>query len=209
MLGCVKSHTEEHSIARRANACTFRRITDIEKHCMQDHVFWIMCTLEINRHEWSSLSKPLWTLSHNTDPMQKHTQTLRQNPMGVIEFIRHPRYPINYESCILIVLQQGHWKASSWPTKAISQKLFARLWRKGLHLITGVRRNMKNYLMPIWDKVLLRKGFIIETLFDKLKSQMGLEHTRHRSPTNAFVHILSWLTAYMLGKTKIKMKIVA
>ena len=73
----------------------------------------------------------------------------------------------------------------------ISKTLFARLWRKGLHLITGGRRNMKNYLMPIWDKVLLCKGFIIETLFDKLKSQMGLEHTRHRSPTNAFVHILS------------------
>ena len=73
----------------------------------------------------------------------------------------------------------------------ISKTLFARLWRKGLHLITGGRRNMKNYLMSIWDKVLLCKGFIIETLFDKLKSQMGLEHTRHRSPTNAFVHILS------------------
>lgn len=91
----------------------------------------------------------------------------------------------------------------------ISKKLFARLWQKGLHLITGIRRNMKNHLMPIWDKVLLRKRFIVETLFDKLKSQMGLEHTRHRSPTNAFVHILSCLTAYMLGKTKIKMKNVA
>lgn len=91
----------------------------------------------------------------------------------------------------------------------ISKKLFARLWQKGLHLITGIRRNMKNHLMPIWDKLLLRKRFIIETLFDKLKSQMGLEHTRHRSPINAFVHILSCLTAYMLGKTKIKMKNVA
>lgn len=91
----------------------------------------------------------------------------------------------------------------------ISRKLFARLWDQGLQMITGIRRNMKNYLMPIMDKILLRNRFIVETLFDKLKSEMGLEHTRHRSPTNAFVHILSCLAAYMLGKTKIKMKNIA
>ena len=91
----------------------------------------------------------------------------------------------------------------------ISKKLFNRLWGQGLQLITGIRRNMKNYLMPILDKLLLRKRFIVETLFDKLKSEMGLEHTRHRSPTNAFVHILSCLVAYTLGKTKIRMKDIA
>lgn len=91
----------------------------------------------------------------------------------------------------------------------ISRDLFTRLWQKGLHLITGIRRNMTNYLMPILDKLLLRKRFIVETLFDKLKSEMGLEHTRHRSPTNAFVHILSCLVAYTLGKTKIRMKNIA
>lgn len=91
----------------------------------------------------------------------------------------------------------------------ISKKLFARLWDQGLHLITGIRRNMRNYLMPIMDKLLLRKRFIIETLFDKLKSEMGLEHTRHRSPTNAFVHITSCLVAYTLAKTKIRMKDVS
>ena len=85
----------------------------------------------------------------------------------------------------------------------ISKKLFARLWGQGLHLINGIRRNMKNYLMPILDKMLLRKRLIVETLFDKLKSEMELEHTRHRSPTNAFVHILSCLIAYPIRKTKI------
>ncbi len=87
----------------------------------------------------------------------------------------------------------------------IPKKPCARLWGQGLHLITGIRRNMMNYLMPILDKMLLRKRFIVKTLFGKLKSGMGLEHTRHRSPTNAFVHILSCLAAYMPGKTKIRM----
>ena len=91
----------------------------------------------------------------------------------------------------------------------ISKELFARLWKQGLQLITGIRRNMKNYLMPLLDKILLRKRFIIETLFDKLKSDMGLEHSRHRSPTNAFVHILSCLAAYSLGKTKIRMTAIS
>ena len=87
----------------------------------------------------------------------------------------------------------------------ISKALFQRLWQRDLHLITGIRRNMKNYLLPLLDKILLRKRFIIETLFDKLKSGMGLEHTRHRSPTNAFVHVLSCIAAYVLAQLKVKM----
>ena len=61
----------------------------------------------------------------------------------------------------------------------VSKSLLERLWQRGLHLVTSIRRNMKNYLMPMLDKVLLRKRFIIETLFDKLKCSMGLEHSRH------------------------------
>jgi hypothetical protein len=43
---------------------------------------------------------------------------------------------------------------------------------------------------------MLRKRFVIETVFDILKGEMGLEHTRHRSPKNAMVHVLSCLVAY-------------
>ena len=38
--------------------------------------------------------------------------------------------------------------------------------------------------------------------FNKLKSGMGLEHTRHRSPINALVHIVSCLAAYTLAQPK-------
>ena len=55
---------------------------------------------------------------------------------------------------------------------------------------------MKNYLMPMADKIMLRKRFIIETVLDTLKSEMGLEHSRHRLPVNAMVHVLSCLVAY-------------
>ena len=46
---------------------------------------------------------------------------------------------------------------------------------------------------------------MVETLFDKLKSHMGLEHSRHRSPANAFVHILSCIAAYVFAQPKVKM----
>jgi hypothetical protein len=78
----------------------------------------------------------------------------------------------------------------------IGQELFERLWRRGLHLITSIRRNMRNHLMPLADKLMLRKRFLIETVLDTLKSEMGLEHSRHRSVVNAMVHVLSCLVAY-------------
>lgn len=89
----------------------------------------------------------------------------------------------------------------------IGKELFTRLWRRGLHLITGIRRNMKNYLMPMADKIMLRRRFIIETVLDTLKSEMGLEHSRHRSPVNAMVHVLSCLVAYAFrpGKPAIRL----
>ena len=61
---------------------------------------------------------------------------------------------------------------------------------------------MKNYLMPMADKIMLRKRFLIETVLDTLKSEMGLEHSRHRSPVNAMVHILSCLVAYSFRPNK-------
>ena len=43
---------------------------------------------------------------------------------------------------------------------------------------------------------------------DILKSEMGLEHSRHRSVTNAMVHVLSCLVAYAFrpGKPSISLK---
>ena len=90
----------------------------------------------------------------------------------------------------------------------IGKELFKKLWQRSLHLITGIRRNMKNHLMPMNNKILLRKRFVIETVLDTLKSEMGLEHSRHRSVTNAMVHILSCLVAYAFrpGKPSISLQ---
>jgi hypothetical protein len=80
----------------------------------------------------------------------------------------------------------------------IGKKLFAKLWKNGLHLVVGIRSNMKNYLMPFIDKVLLRKRYLIETVFGILKTDMNLEHSRHRSPINAFINIRACVVAYAM-----------
>lgn len=78
----------------------------------------------------------------------------------------------------------------------ISQKLFEQLFEQGLELITGIRKNMKNSLMKLEDKLLLRKRHIIETINDQLKNISQIEHTRHRKPANFAVNLIAGLIAY-------------
>jgi hypothetical protein len=55
---------------------------------------------------------------------------------------------------------------------------------------------MKNRLMPLMDKILLRKRAIIESVNDHLKNIGQIEHSRHRSPLNFLVNLLAGLVAY-------------
>jgi len=78
----------------------------------------------------------------------------------------------------------------------ISQSLTDILFVDGLHLITHIRNNMKNVLMEMKDKLLLRKRSIIETINDELKNICSVEHSRHRSFGNFMTNLISALIAY-------------
>ena len=78
----------------------------------------------------------------------------------------------------------------------ISQSLFEQLFIDGIHLITKLRKNMKNSLMHISDKILLRKRALIETVCDELKNICQIEHTRHRSQEGFIINLISGLIAY-------------
>lgn len=84
----------------------------------------------------------------------------------------------------------------------ISAELFKKLWQRGLHLVTGIKKNMTNLPAHFYDKIMLRKRALIETVFGYLKNNFNIEHTRHRSPCNAFAHMISALIAYMMKPTK-------
>ena len=88
----------------------------------------------------------------------------------------------------------------------ISAKLFEYLKDKGVHLVTSIKKNMKNKLMPMLDKILLRKRSLIETVNDELKNMCDIEHSRHRSPINFFINLISGIVRYTYFDKKPSLK---
>jgi hypothetical protein len=84
----------------------------------------------------------------------------------------------------------------------ISQNLFEQLFIDNIHLITRIRKNMKNALMHLYDKIILRKRAIIETVYDLLKNGCQIEHTRHRCFNNFIGNIVAGLIAYNFAPKK-------
>ena len=78
----------------------------------------------------------------------------------------------------------------------LSQLLFEQLFERGLQLITPLRKNMKNRLVVLDDKLLTRKRAVIETIIDQLKNISQILHTRHRSTINFAVNLIAGLIAY-------------
>lgn len=84
----------------------------------------------------------------------------------------------------------------------LSQALTELLEQRNLQLITKVKKNMKEKLLPLFDKLMLRKRAVIESVFDQLKNISQIEHSRHRSVTNFLVNVLAGLTAYTFREKK-------
>ena len=78
----------------------------------------------------------------------------------------------------------------------ISQSLFEALFVDDIHLITRIRKNMKNSLVHLYDKILLRKRSLIETVNDELKNIVQIEHTRHRSIGEFAANLMAAMAAY-------------
>ena len=78
----------------------------------------------------------------------------------------------------------------------LSQALFEQLFAQRLQLITPIRKNMRNRLVVLEDKLLTRKRFVIETIVDQLKNISQIEHTRHRRTTNFIANLIAGLIAY-------------
>jgi len=88
----------------------------------------------------------------------------------------------------------------------VSKELVALLFEQGLHLVTGIRNNMKNVMMTMKDKILLRKRSVIETINDQLKNIAQAEHSRHRSFGNFITNLIASLIAYSFQEKKPSIK---
>ncbi len=84
----------------------------------------------------------------------------------------------------------------------VSQPLFEALYDGGVQLVTRLKARMKNRLLPLLDKIMLRKRAIIESVVDQLKNISQIEHSRHRSVANCFVNLLAGLVAYTWREKK-------
>ena len=101
------------------------------------------------------------------------------------------RFPLKYENFVReiygkLVADKGY----------ISQELFNKLLVNGIQLVTKIKNNMKNSLMSMADKILLRKRALIESTNDELKNIAQIEHSRHRSFSNFIVNTIAALAAY-------------
>jgi hypothetical protein len=99
-------------------------------------------------------------------------------------------------------MTRGMWGKLFGDKGYISQALFELLFKQNLQLITKIKKNMKNKLMPMADKILLRKRALIETVNDQLKNISPVEHTRHRSITGFMLNLLGALVAYTYQEKK-------
>ena len=73
--------------------------------------------------------------------------------------------------------------------------------------MTNVRKNMKAKAMSLWDRVMLSRCFIIETINDQLKNISQIEHSRHRSVHGFMVNMIAGLIAYQLKDNKPQLNI--
>ena len=104
------------------------------------------------------------------------------------------------------------------PVPQLAKKLFGKLFGdKGyiskklaqtlrelfdVQLVTKLRSNMKNQLMLLSDRLLLRKRAIVYSVIDQLKNISQIEHSRHRSFANFIVNVLCGLIAYCRKPSK-------
>jgi len=93
--------------------------------------------------------------------------------------------------------------------KGYHTSLLEELQEQGLTLFAKLKRNMKNKPVGVYDRVMLMSRSLVESVIRLLKFICDIDHTRHRSPVNAVVHLLSGLCAYCFRDKKPRMTTAA
>ena len=88
----------------------------------------------------------------------------------------------------------------------LGKKLFEKLWSRGIKIVTKIKKNMKNKLMEMEDKILLKKRGVVESVINILKRILLIDNTRHRNLSNFFSNLFSGLIAYAFRKKKPSLK---
>jgi len=103
---------------------------------------------------------------------------------------------------VIAKVTNGLWGKLFGERGYISKKLFDELWSRGVQIITRIKQNMANKLMPLEDKMLLKKRGVVESVINLLKTFFNLEHTRHRFVFGFFANIFSCIATYAFHSNK-------
>ena len=104
-------------------------------------------------------------------------------------------------------LKQGRFQKNiKWKLCAdkgyIGQALVENLFLNGVQLVIKAKNSMRNSMMSMADKILIRKWALIETVNDELKNIAQIEYSRHRSFNNFVTNVLSAIAAYCFFEKK-------
>lgn len=78
------------------------------------------------------------------------------------------------------------------------------LFLNGVQLVIKAKNSMRNSMMSMADKILIRKWALIETVNDELKNIAQIEYSRHRSFNNFVTNVLSAIAAYCFFEKKVR-----
>jgi hypothetical protein len=68
---------------------------------------------------------------------------------------------------------------------------------------------MKKKFISLWDRAILKKRFIIETVNDQLMNISYIEHSRHRSVHGFMLNLLGGLIACCLKEDKPSLDLIS
>ena len=108
----------------------------------------------------------------------------------------------NNSSVIEKLTQKVHGEMYGDKGYLLNSNLFKKLYLKGVHMVTKLRSNMKNILMSIEDKLLLKKRGVIESVGAILKENLNIEHSRYRSPITLAINVFTALIGYSFRELK-------
>jgi Transposase DDE domain len=121
----------------------------------------------------------------------------------IIDFVITPGNVADNNLSVIQKLLKNVWgKIFGDKGYLLNQNLWQKLYLEGKQVITKIRSNMKNKLVELADKVMLKKRGVVESVGAVLKEDLNIEHSRYRSPITLFINVFSALIAYQFRPKK-------
>lgn len=118
-----------------------------------------------------------------------------KSSLGEFCFRLLPYYPLGIVTCVLFILILFIIS---------SCRIYEKKKGQIFLIIGGSIKHEVHMMMLFYDRMMLRKRYIIETINDMLKNTAQIVHSHHRSVSNFVMNLISALGAYCFFDNKPK-----